>query len=313
MTFKEFTLHFFERDNCPIQKRRTLKGYGWTNASMRKYRSELKTQFWVEFGKKDIQEISFKELDQYIIRLIQEKKYSEWTINSFIQTLKIIFGEAAYQRVIEKNITFNLDFIRIERNGRGILTTEETLKLFTTDGLWKSKKHKMFNLLACYTGMRLGELLAMTKDSITKKDGYYYVLVNKSWDPVVGMKETKTKTDRIVPLPSWVYEKLDTTIDLQANYLFEGRDKKPFTSNTVYRHLKSALDKIGIDSKEREKRNITFHSWRHRYISELTDEIPPEKLRLIVGHTVQETTENYIHQILEKTKKIIDSDFFKEE
>jgi len=59
--------------------------------------------------------------------------------------------------------------------------------------------------------------------------------------------------------------------------------------------LYKALEKIGIGEEERQKRNITFHSWRHFFNSTMRSRVPDSKLKLLTGHRSQEMTERYTH------------------
>jgi integrase len=65
-----------------------------------------------------------------------------------------------------------------------------------------------------------------------------------------------------------------------------------------YTIMKSAgviAETLGIDTTERLKRNITFHSFRYACNSALRGSIPDATLRLATGHADPAMTDHYDH------------------
>jgi integrase len=72
--------------------------------------------------------------------------------------------------------------------------------------------------------------------------------------------------------------------------------KKPVSRNSVYKAFGAALGKIGIDKAARNKRNLTFHGWRHFLNTTLLmEDIPDSKVMSITGHVTKEMKEHYTH------------------
>jgi integrase len=70
----------------------------------------------------------------------------------------------------------------------------------------------------------------------------------------------------------------------------------PLGPNAIRDSLYRALAAKGIKEEEREKRNITFHSWRHFLNSQLlANGINESKTSKITGHTTAEMTKRYEH------------------
>jgi integrase len=64
----------------------------------------------------------------------------------------------------------------------------------------------------------------------------------------------------------------------------------------ITRGLYRALAEIGIDDAERRRRHLSFHSWRHWLNSQLIEaHVPPEKIRMLTGHSSSEMTLLYYH------------------
>ena len=312
MTVKEFTKDFFHRDNCPLRKRKQLRGFDWTRQTMVAHKNNLKNWILPQFGQKEIKTITYKDIDDYFVQLISTKVLSDNTINHILHTIQIIFQEAYRQKIINCNFTKNVEKNRVVQTQKGILTHDEMLKLFQNDMNWKNKEQKIINEIACFTGMRIGEIIALGYMSIFEAEGHTFLYVNKSWDVVEGIVPTKTKKNRLIPIPEWLVQEIKS-ISWISNFWFTNKHGKPVSRELVIKHFYHALNEIGITQEERKKRNITFHSWRHRFVSELTGEIPQEELQLIVGHSTERMTMHYTQQIADKTREIINSPFFQKE
>ena len=81
------------------------------------------------------------------------------------------------------------------------------------------------------------------------------------------------------------------------SFLFFSRlENKPVEGVFLTRGLYRALKEIGIDEKQRQQRNITFHSWRHWFNSLLINaRVPVQKIQAITGHLTAEMTQHYYH------------------
>lgn len=312
MTVAEFTKDFFDREKCPLRKRKQIRGYDWARKTMYTRKGYLKNWILPQFGDRQIDSITYQEIDDYIVGLVDLSSIAHSTANHILHCIQIIFQEAARRKVIKRDVTLYIERMRIKKKGKGILTHDEVLKLFLDDSNWSNRDHKLLNLIACYTGMRLGEVLALGYKSLFEAEGYTFLYVDKSWDYIEGIVPTKTKLNRLVPIPAWIVREIKSK-PWMSNFWFTGLNNNPISGDAVSYNYYKALAKIGIDEEERKRRNISFHSWRHRYISELSGEIPQEELQLIVGHATEAMTNHYTQQILEKTKDIINSDFFRQE
>ena len=92
---------------------------------------------------------------------------------------------------------------------RGILTRSELQKVLVVLRAKATEHTYLAVLLAAATGMRLGEIRALSRDDITVVNEQDSILtVSKSWSVYGGEKSTKGKKVRYVPCPTWLAEKL---------------------------------------------------------------------------------------------------------
>lgn len=242
-------------------------------------------------------------IDRAIIRDLRNNLYNSGysgnTINKILSALKAILETAEDQSLIQ--FVPRIDRAAINPKLKGILTIEEVRRLFSMD--WKSEaahchpaKDQFMgyvgNLVASSTGLRLGELQALTLSDIHLNEGYIYV--RRSWDNFFGLNET-TKTGKVrhIFIPGIVRDTLEKLIrtnpepENPESFVFysERTLGKPAEPVIFTKSLYTAMRKIGIPEQERRERNITFHSWRHWFNSLLINaRVPIHKIQSLTGH-----------------------------
>ena len=313
MTVKEFTQDFFDRDNCPINKKRKLRGTTWSLNTLLTFRCQLHNFILPEFGDRELSSLTIEELDNYGIRIKHTKNLSHHTINKIMQTFNIILKEAENFGFVKINVLRGYEKFRGKSRKKGFLTEKETLELFRRKDIWHDDKHRVLHLILCYTGMRTGEAFALGYRSIIEEEDRVGLYIDKSFHYYSGLGQTKTGYNRIVPIPKWLLREIKENLCWIADFWFTHQHGTFLKPATCRKYFYASLEKIGISPAERKERNIGFHSWRHRFISMMNGEIPDEKLRSLVGHRTAEMTENYTQQILSRANKFIQSDYFRQE
>lgn len=81
--------------------------------------------------------------------------------------------------------------------------------------------------------------------------------------------------------------------------------EKPISANSLNKALHLALRKIGIGDGEQERRNLSFHGWRHFFNTTMrANNINDGKLQKLTGHKSQQMTEHYTHFKAEDFKDV---------
>jgi integrase len=119
---------------------------------------------------------------------------------------------------------------------------------------------------AAYTGLRAGELLALTRGDVELLRGVLHVRrALKDVDGTLEIGPTKTHTTRTVSLPKFLREMLAAHMGqlpdgLPTALLFPSKTGKPLRHNLFYRrHFKRAVRA----SLPAEKHGLRFHDLRH--------------------------------------------------
>ena len=186
---------------------------------------------------------------------------------------------------------------------RGRLTADEVHRLFADDAIetaWKGHLlYRIINLVAAATGCRQGEILALHDEDVFND----YLHISKSYTPRSGLKSTKTGNIRDVPIPAKVRDAIKFFLGSGNNVFSFDDGKSCATGQRVTEALYEALEAIGI--KNRAKRNITFHSWRHWLNTVLRAKgIPDDMVRRVAGHESEEMTAHYTKYVKEELSPI---------
>ena len=202
------------------------------------------------------------------------------------------------QKIIPDNLATGLTRFSVANKKRGVLAPLEAQALFAAQ--WKDRRAYAASLLACTTGMRSGEVLALRQEDI----GERALNVRHSWSAFDGLKCPKTGEARRVPLQPKVMEKL---LELArenphgpGGFIFYGSlPGKPVDGGALLDGLHDALAGIGIDSKVR---GIVFHSWRHYYAARMADRMDADKVSRVTGHKSRAVFDEYADHITEEKK-----------
>ena len=158
---------------------------------------------------------------------------------------------------------------------------------------------------ACSTGLRAGELRALTWDDIDFKT--FEVSVNKSAKVMVkgGVGRVKTRTsNRLVPIPPYVVRELKELHMKKGRPagtdLVFGTKHNTMVTKTYWReHLQATVKKI-------TDKHLVWHDLRHYYASKMLEFYGNDVWTVsnLMGHSeVSITQKTYGHWLVDKSKK----------
>lgn len=157
-------------------------------------------------------------------------------------------------------------------------------------------------LLSLYTGLRIGELCALTWGDISVEDRCIHVrhtmqrLQTLGPGPKTTVQITAPKSQssqRTIPLPDWMMAELLRLRRPDSCYFLTGSEKY-MEPRTMENRFRSALDACGI-------RGASFHTCRHSFATRCIElGFDVKTLSEILGHaTVNITMNRYVHPSLE--------------
>lgn len=238
------------------------------------------------------------------------KSYSQNTINKIYTLLNKGFKIALSERIIAYNIldNENLQKPKSKKENKPVeaLTLEEEKNLINI--LKKSDyKYKNIILLTLFTGLRIGETLALTRDDINLKEKTLTItrtLTRDKNDKVILGETTKTiNGKRIIYLSDNAIKILKDTLKNRINniynLLFYDYDKNTFiTPNEINCFLKRFNEKYNICP------HIHTHMLRHTYATRCIEAgMSAKVLQKNLGHSKIQTTLDTYTSVFEKYNK----------
>jgi integrase len=301
ITFAEYANAYFDWDG-PYIKSLRLRGRQIGERHADNQQAYLDNYLIKEFGELKPKQIDAERIEEYAVEL-RTQGLSASTVNHILTTLKIVLRGALKKKVIQA--LPEISTVGGTKAERGILTLVEVKSCFSQ--AWKDERYLAINLIAATTGMRLGEILGLTRDAV--KDGY--LEVRSSWERGKGLKGTKNGRPRIVPLADKPKKVLAHVMELSpykepADFVFFGRKRQaPLDHKIVQKRFAEALEGMGITDEMRRSRGLSFHSWRHFFNSLLINhKVPLLKVQALTGHMTDRMSEEYFHP--DEYKDVID-------
>lgn len=200
-------------------------------------------------------------------------------------TIGQVYEYAVQNDIVTKNYA---KFIKIEEKieKTGAVFTEDEIKT-----LWKNSDDLIARILLIliYTGMRIGELLQMNKDTINLDECY-----------VVGGSKTDAGRDRVIPLHQDIIPLVKTQLGENKWFVQSNRGNAVSYSNII-QTFNAYMEKLGMSHK--------FHDARKTAISLMhSSGIPMETIKIIVGHAGTNVTEKiYLFKNKHELVKVINT------
>ena len=287
MNFEEFLKLYYE-DMAPRIRENTLR--------TKKYIIDLKILPF--FGKKSINSIKPADVRRWQNELIA-KGYSYTYLRTVNNQLTAVFNYAVKYYDLKNNPCTKAGSMGKNQADEMNFWTKEEFTKFLDAVMDKHRSYVGFKTLL-WTGLRIGELLALTIEDI---DFDAKTLnVSKSYQRI-GTKDVITppktpKSNRIISIPEFLLEDLKDYVD--SIYQPKATDRLfPVTKHYFEREMKRGVALSGV-------KKIRLHDCRHSHCALLFEmQIPPLEVAERLGHERVETTLNtYAHLYPNKQKHI---------
>lgn len=253
------------------------------------------------FGRKKLSSIKRFDYQQFINWY--GANHAKDSVNKTNSIIRSCVKSAILDNLIEKDFTQNVaivfnntkavkvDYLSLNEIQRLVEITAEKRNIHYPS--------RYMILTAIFTGMRLGEIQALTWKDINFH--WKTISVNKAWDYTNGggFKKTKNKSsNRIIRVNQQL---IDWLSELKVNHsemVFTSQFNTVPTSNSVNHMLKELLNELGL-----QKKNFHFHSLRHSHVAfMLSQGVSIYAISKRLGHSNISTTINTYAYLLDEFK-----------
>ena len=292
-----------------------LENYIEPNAKMRtteSYRRIIDKRLRQELGKCERGELTAPTIQAFVTGLITKgnvatkKGLASSTVNTIITVIQSSLKTAVLSGYIEKNVAESVRRPKIKSKEIECFTVAEQKKM--ESAALCDKRMKMAGIVLClYTGLRIGELLALTWEDVDLKSGL--IAVNKACHDKIEKNGTarivelpKTPSSkRIIPVPKQllpVLRQLKKTGKYET--VISSPEGKPVAIRSYQRSFSLFLKKLGIAHKG-------FHSLRHTFATRALEcGMDVKTLSEILGHKNAAITLNrYVHSLTEHKRNMM--------
>jgi integrase len=248
--------------------------------SSQKSRKQILTNHLLPyFGAYEISAISPGRIEQYKNQK-QKAGLSPKSINMHLGVLSKRLNDAVEWGQLA--IAPRLRYLRQPRPPFRFLSREEAKRLVAA---MPEGRYRTMTILACHTGLRIGEVLALQWDDISFTNRH--LVVRRSIvDGIIGT--TKNNRERQVPLSTAVIFALESLPHDNA-WLFHQTTGAPLTYGMAQHAIAMGGRRTGL-------RPIGWHALRHSFASWLVgDGVPIPVVQGLLGHSTIEMTMRYAH------------------
>ncbi|MGH9064694.1 MAG: tyrosine-type recombinase/integrase [Acidimicrobiales bacterium] len=224
------------------------------------YEGQLRHHVLPGLGKLSLAELTTARVRSWHAGLLRAGRPGPVTVAKCYRLLRTILGTAVEDGLIVKNPCVIKD-AGVERSPeRPIATVAQVYALADALG----GRYRVLVLLATFTGLQLGELLALTRQRVDLLHGTVTVTEQlqelAGGSVVVGPPKTHAGL-RTVALPAFLLPELEAHLDRWAapgldGLLFVGEEGGPLRRGVLQRHWRAAARQVGLP-------DLHFHDLRH--------------------------------------------------
>jgi integrase len=254
------------------------------------YRNVVRHNLLPEFGETPLEQITTDWIDAYRAGLVAEGRLSDRTINKLLVLLHGIFRRAQRVYGLPGNPVAAVERQPVQRSGEfEVLSPGEVAALARAA---ESEQDAALFITAAFTGLRLGELLALRWQDVDFAKHLVHVrraFTHRQLGP------PKSGRVRSVPLMDDVARALDGLsrrehfIDPE-DLVFPSTVGTPLDDSRLRRRFYRALERAGL-------KRIRFHDLRHSFGTLAVQVFPLSDVRAYMGHADIQTTMVYVHHV----------------
>lgn len=286
MKYKDWLTEWLAVCVKPTTKERTYE----------KYKQICNRQLIPALGNFELDKLTAGALQGFVAKITAH--FSSNSVNVVISVLKNSLKKAVSYGITEREFTSAISRPRVSEKRVECFTREEQKKI--ENYISGSKNTKLVGILLClYTGLRIGELLALGWDDIDFKDGILSVAKSchdgwgkSGYKKIIETPKTSNST-RLIPIPKQLLGVLKKARrEVRGAYIVGG--DKTVSVRSYQRTFELLQKKLNIPHKG-------FHALRHTFATRALEcGMDVKTLSEILGHKNPTVTLNrYVHSLMD--------------
>lgn len=265
----------------------------------KKYRQQAEKYIVPLLGDYDADELSAVVLQKFSVSLAK-RELAPNSVNFIVAVLKASLKKGVLLGVIDRSYADAIVRPKVRTSKVACFSKEEQKKI--EQYIFEKQQPVLFGILLClYTGLRIGELLALTWEDVDLKRGIVSVSksCHDSWENghyVKVFDTTKTQSsERVIPLPKQIVACLKflrrTT---KTRFVVIGKSEYGAQIRSYQRTFELVLKKLKIGHRG-------FHALRHTFATRALEVgMDVKTLSEILGHqNPMITLTRYAHSLME--------------
>jgi integrase len=265
-----------------------IRDRDWKPSTLSDNRSVVNAHLLPAFRGRRIEKITSEDIQQWRDALVDERGASRRTANKCLIVLGAILERAVKAHGLLCNPAREVAKLRerYDPNQYDFYSPEEIEQLGAAAA---SDQDRAILLTAAFTGLRMGELIALRWGDVDFETEALHVYGSYSLGTLTAPKSGLTRT---VPMAEQVRELLKAHQDRvshgRSDLVFGGERGEYLDGSALRRRYKKALDRAQL-------RPLRFHDLRHTFGSIAINQATIVQVQAWMGHADVQTTMKYMH------------------
>lgn len=272
-----------------------------------RYQGLIEMHIVPALGDRDISSLSRKEIQNFLINqkkdgnMRNKETLSATSTNMMLSLLNLAFEYACDMEYIKENPCIRIRRARADTKKVEAFSTDEQRAVEAE--IAKSGDRRLHGIILClYTGLRLGELIALTWSDIDFKLGTLKVTKTAYraqneygiWNLCIDTPKTES-SERLIPLPKYITDMLSQDRNVaKTPYIVENKKAERMSIRSYQYLFERLTEKAGV-------RKLNFHALRHTFATRALEcGMDIKTLSELMGHKNASITLNrYAHSMMD--------------
>ena len=272
-----------------------------------RYQGLIEMHIVPALGDRDISSLSRKEIQNFLINqkkdgnMRNKETLSATSTNMMLSLLNLAFEYACDMEYITETPCIRIRRARADTKKVEAFSTDEQRAVEAE--IAKSGDRRLHGIILClYTGLRLGELIALTWSDIDFKLGTLKVTKTAYraqneygiWNLCIDTPKTES-SERVIPLPKYITDMLSQDRDVaKTPYIVENKKAERMSIRSYQYLFERLTEKVGV-------RKLNFHALRHTFATRALEcGMDIKTLSELMGHKNASITLNrYAHSMMD--------------